>query len=428
MISVIPTSPSAPAGRARRGMAVVFSAVAVCTLAAAFIGQDTEGPSARGSHTSRSQEPPPAGQESTGDPVALDQKQPPVDGVLTHVSMPIGEDVLAAVRKMNSHPLPDGKFEAGHVSSRRPEGVKPTRTATGFTIRLPSGTPVPTPTVYRGRLYSGGGFSSREFYCFDATSGRCLWAVDLSDDGPSWPVASEGTILFNTESCTIFALDAETGKQHWSWYLADPLLSSPTVAQGRVFTVYPAAELQGAVPLLGKDQNAGERNEPESARPATHVLVCFDLKSGRTLWRRWIDSDCISAPVATDDELFIASFSGTVYRFRINDGAVLAAVAMNATSAPVVAGGRLYVTTRSEGGTLKEVLAAADRSLDSPTAYGLARSAPYLDRRVQEQSRAAKAAAGFEASNGILGGFGGGFSGGMPSLADPPDEAASDSD
>jgi len=45
-------------------------------------------------------------------------------------------------------------------------------------------------------------------------------------------------IVFNTESCTIFALEAETGQQLWSYWLGDPLTSTPTIAQGRVFTSY----------------------------------------------------------------------------------------------------------------------------------------------------------------------------------------------
>ena len=36
--------------------------------------------------------------------------------------------------------------------------------------------------------------------------------------------------MINTESCTLFALDAATGKMRWSYYLGDPLLSTPTIA------------------------------------------------------------------------------------------------------------------------------------------------------------------------------------------------------
>src|SRR5206468_3317646 len=75
---------------------------------------------------------------------------------------------------------------------------------------------------------------------------------------------------------------------------------------------------------------------------STHVLACFDLKTGKILWQRWIDSDVMSAPVAVDDELYATSFAGTVYKIRQGDGAVLSAQRNHATSAPVIVGKNVY--------------------------------------------------------------------------------------
>ena len=59
--------------------------------------------------------------------------------------------------------------------------------------------------------------------------------------------------------------------------------------------------------------------------PSTHVLAAFDLKTGKVLWQKWIDSDVMSAPVAVDDELYVATFSGTVYKFKQKSGKILSA-------------------------------------------------------------------------------------------------------
>jgi hypothetical protein len=42
-------------------------------------------------------------------------------------------------------------------------------------------------------------------------------------------------------SCTIFAPESKTGKRLWSYFLGDPLTSTPTIGNGMVFTSDPVA-------------------------------------------------------------------------------------------------------------------------------------------------------------------------------------------
>jgi outer membrane protein assembly factor BamB len=151
-------------------------------------------------------------------------------------------DILATAREWNSdrYSAPPTSFRKGHVTPRKLDDRAIQATASGFTVSLPSKAPIATPCVHDGKVYVGGGFRSKEFYCLDAQTGKLVWAVNLDDDGPSSAVCDDGTVVFNTESCTIFALDARTGKQRWSWWLGDPLTSTPTIAAGKVFTSYPA--------------------------------------------------------------------------------------------------------------------------------------------------------------------------------------------
>src|SRR5436309_2187482 len=134
----------------------------------------------------------------------------------------------------------------------------------------------------------------------------------------------------------LFALDAETGKQLWSLFLGDPLTNTPTVANGKVFTAYPAAAVA----------KGGGKAMP----PCSHALAAFDLKTGNILWQRWIDSDVMSAPVAVDDELYATSFAGTVYKFKQSDGTILSATKSRATSAPVIVGRNIYWSQRADDG------------------------------------------------------------------------------
>jgi outer membrane protein assembly factor BamB len=307
-------------------------------------------------------------------------------------------DLLADVRRWNSDQFaaPRTEFRQGHVKPRRLDAKALTKAEAGFTIKLPSGTPIPTPSVYRGKVYVSGGFHSKEFYCFQAETGQPVWGLDLDDDGPTAAACADGVIVFNTESCTIFALDAERGKHLWSYWLGDPLTSTPASAGGRVFTSYPARGRCNNMPRMAKA--AGK-----PAPPCSHVLAAFELKTGKLLWQRWLDSDVMSAPVAVGEDLYVTSFAGVVYRFRQADGAILSAARSRATSAPVVVGGNLYVTRRADQGKGKafEAVAGYDRLAGKQQFQGEKKTAGYLDGRVQDGSRLKEAAAKLDAGNGF---------------------------
>jgi Ca-activated chloride channel family protein len=291
------------------------------------------------------------------------------------------ENVLETWRKL---PEPKGEYKQGHAV---PGTKKPAAKATpgGWTVELPGSHPVPTPAVDGGRVYASGGFGSKQYFCFEGESGKLVWSVDLDDDGPSTAAIEDGRVVVNTESCTIFTLDALTGRGIWSWWLGDPLMSAPTIAAGRVFTTWP--------------QQGGTAKHAE----ASHVLGAFDLKTGKILWRRWIDGDAISAPVAADGEVVVATFSGTLFRFRQESGELLFASRARATSAPVVEGGKLYFGRRTETkGKAREAL-----SVLTGAKFGkdvLEREADYLDVKVQTASALKSGAMKLDAGNGFAGG------------------------
>jgi outer membrane protein assembly factor BamB len=177
------------------------------------------------------------------------------------------KNILPQVRALNSNNkfAPKKDFRKGVVT---PTTIKNylTKTADGYCIQLPSSTNIPTPSVINGTVYLSGGFGSRQYYAFDAITGRNKWAVNLDDDGPSSGAMEDGIIVFNTESCTIFACDMVTGKCIWSYFLGDPLMSMPTIANGIVFTAYPA-NYEGILPQEGDNET--------NIRPS-HVLIAIE--------------------------------------------------------------------------------------------------------------------------------------------------------
>jgi Ca-activated chloride channel family protein len=109
----------------------------------------------------------------------------------------------------------------------------------GWVASLPEGQQLPTVAYGGDRVYVSGGFQSVSFYALHATTGRVSWATtNLEDNGPTSAVFDDGRVIFNTESCTLFALDARTGKRLWLRWLGDPTLAQTAVADGLVFAAH----------------------------------------------------------------------------------------------------------------------------------------------------------------------------------------------
>jgi len=199
----------------------------------------------------------------------------------------------------------------------------------GWVISLPEELPIATPAFFGGKIFVGGGFGSYSFYAIDAKKGLVEWAVNTGDDGPTAAVVEDNIVVFNTESCIIYALDVNNGKDLWHHWLGDPLMSQPAIYDGRVFMAYP-----------GEGQ---------------HMLICLDLYTGETYWKKSIVSDIISAPVVDKDEVYLASFDGMIYCYSCDDGEEKWRENYNATSAPWIYQGEIYTSMR-ENEVIKDSL------------------------------------------------------------------------
>lgn len=208
----------------------------------------------------------------------------------------------------------------------------------GWIIELPGNHPLCTPTYYNGKLYVGGGYGSYEFYAFDAATGNLAWQYHTDDDGPTAAVAEDGCVAFNSESCTVYVLDADSGQKLWQEWLGDPLMSQPAISKGRLFMAHPA----------------GKRGAQSG-----HALLCADLKTGKHYWDQEIGSDVISSPVISGDCVYVTCMNGTSFCFNTMTGALIWKKQGTATSAPAVNGGRVIVSSRELHG--EEMLEGVQR-------------------------------------------------------------------
>jgi Ca-activated chloride channel family protein len=194
----------------------------------------------------------------------------------------------------------------------------------GWKAVVPGPRPLATPAVVDGRVFLGGGFGSHEFYAFDAHTGALLWEYHTHDDGPTAAVAEDGLVAFNTESCELEVLTVE-GRPVWKKWLGDPLMSMPAVAAGRVYMAY-----------------------PDSKGDHQHHLACFDLRGGERHWARPIAGEIITAPVVAGGHVYLTTLEGTVSCFRASDGEPVWQEQKLATSAPAVWNGHCFFSRREE--------------------------------------------------------------------------------
>lgn len=179
-----------------------------------------------------------------------------------------------------------------------------------------------TPVYGHDRVYVGGGFSSNQFYAFDARTGEVAWRASAPDGGPTAAIVEGDKVLFNTESCTLFAVDARSGRQRWSHWLGDPVMGQPAANDGRVFS--------------GHIRNGGG-----------YGFTALRLSTGDEIWTRDVGADVINAPVLDDTSVYVSTLDGVVHRFSQSTGRVLWQRRLGATSAPWLDGETLHVTRRA---------------------------------------------------------------------------------
>lgn len=196
-----------------------------------------------------------------------------------------------------------------------------------------------TPLIHGGKLYTSKGFYSNEFFCFNQ-NGQMVWSVKLGENGASPASCEDGILLINTESCTLYALDMKTGELLWSKWLSSYLVSSPSVADGKVYVAY-----QNDISEL-LEQGDGQ----------AFVAACFDLKTGDIIWQKWLNHDCISAPVISGTQVFYSTLSGALYRFNGSSGEVMNKYDLGICTAPTIYEGDVYYSRRKYKPVLKEEL------------------------------------------------------------------------
>jgi len=196
----------------------------------------------------------------------------------------------------------------------------------GWVARIPDALQLPAVAYGGGRVFVSGGFQSVSFYALDALTGRIEWATtNLEDNGPTAAIVEGDDVLFNTESCTLFSLNAKTGKRNWYRYLGDPTLAQIALVDGLVYSSYP-------------DKETGDQ-----------MLGAFRVASGTPVWTRKVGAELLATPVISGDSVYVSTIEGLTFRFDHRTGRTRWVKPLRATTAPWIVGDELFVTRHKAG-------------------------------------------------------------------------------
>lgn len=241
------------------------------------------------------------------------------------------------------------------------------------------------------RIFVGSGWMTRNLLAFNL-AGKPLWDHVCGDNGVGTPVLSDDgeTVFYSTESCTIDAVAASTGRGLWTRRIGPTAMTQPAlfgrtrlyvVAQGTPADAQPDSKPKDdglkSLDLFkpsspgGSGGRSGGGGGPNAERPMPFTLWCLNVKDGAVLWTRGLPAEAVSSPIVEDVKVIVTTRDGSISVFQAESGQPLWTAPANATAAPAIVAGTLYFSSWAssprfgfeeslssipiEGGTRKQV-------------------------------------------------------------------------
>ena len=203
-----------------------------------------------------------------------------------------------------------------------------------------------TPAIEDGRVYVTllrAGRAGR-IVCLRFRDGKILWSKSLSSRSESSPLVHNGRVIFGSEGGTLYALDAKSGKQDWTYRAGGAIKGSPTLSDDGVlfFGAYGgsvhAVRARDGARIWSKSAAGGLRGGNFYATAAVaygRVYIgatdgraySLSAKDGRIAWahqtgRYVYSSAAIKNVKGRGPMVFFGSYDGTFYALDARSGKV----------------------------------------------------------------------------------------------------------
>ncbi|MCY2954418.1 MAG: PQQ-binding-like beta-propeller repeat protein [Planctomycetota bacterium] len=210
------------------------------------------------------------------------------------------------------------------------------------------------------------------------------WYRSFHEEGLSCgvqPIVANGTVYVGTIHGQLHAIDAETGKDRWSFQAGGGILHSAAVAEGACYF----GAMDGKIYAVGADSgqlrwtcSTGKAlwNAPIVAEKRVFIggrdgfFYAIGADSGKLAWRTPVGGPILSSPAYDGGKVYVAGEDMRAYCFDARDGRILWTARLYGISArayhPVIAGNLVMFTTQPGLGKFGpvDVLLEACRKLD----------------------------------------------------------------
>ena len=187
-----------------------------------------------------------------------------------------------------------------------------------------------SPTIVDGTVFFGSWDSN--IYALDAESGDEQWTFSTDPFlNSTSPTVIGGTLFFGSWDSHIYAIDAETGDKQWMFETGGPVRSSPTVVDDTVFVGSNDAKLYALDADSGDKQWTFEISEAVISSPTVVDSIVFvggydgnvyalDARTGNKQWVFETDDYVVSSPTIADGTVFIGSVDNNLYAVNSETG------------------------------------------------------------------------------------------------------------
>lgn len=152
------------------------------------------------------------------------------------------------------------------------------------------------------RLYFGA--SDGQFYCLNAVTGETVWTAPVRAETLAAPTVDNGIVYFESGADVVYALDATTGKQLWSY--------NRQVTGNLSIRASTRPVISGENVLVGFSDG---------------FLVALRKRDGGLVWERKLGKslrfrDVDATPVVDGSDVYVASFDAALYSLNSESGDV----------------------------------------------------------------------------------------------------------
>jgi outer membrane protein assembly factor BamB len=193
-------------------------------------------------------------------------------------------------------------------------------------------------------------------YCFNASTGALIWNYTTGAPVVSSPAVADDKVYVGSDDNKVYCLNATTGAHIWNYTTNDKVRSSPAVADDKVYVgswdykIYCLNATTGAH-IWNYTIGSAVRSSPAVADDKVYVgapddkVYCLNATTGAHIWNYTTGDNVNSSPAVVNGKVYIGSMDHNVYCLNAATGAFIWSYTTSGwiTSSPAVADDKVYI-------------------------------------------------------------------------------------